>query len=103
MTNFPKNGHFLEIASNFHFLLFLMNNDFVKFAPNEVEQLAKAVKDKNNEAANEWAENNANWATLMELVSANEAQGGQYFYTLWVDKCDITVRDFCCNNYIVSI
>ncbi|KAI1730031.1 NPL4 family domain-containing protein [Ditylenchus destructor] len=76
MTNFPKSGHFLEIASNFHFLLFLMNNDFVKFAPNEVEQLAKAVKEKNNEAANEWAENNTNWATLMELVSANEAQGG---------------------------
>lgn len=74
IANFPGNGRFLEIASNFHFLLFLLNNSFVKFAPSEIKQLCQAVKNKNKEAANSWAESNENWSTLMVLASANKSQ-----------------------------
>lgn len=55
---------FLNMASNFHFLLFLYTNHFVEFHEEDLKKLANAVQKKDAEAAKQWAEQNPTWGTL---------------------------------------
>uniref|UniRef100_A0A915ERH2 MPN domain-containing protein n=1 Tax=Ditylenchus dipsaci TaxID=166011 RepID=A0A915ERH2_9BILA len=67
---------FLEMAANFHFLLFLLTNDHVKLSSEEVDVLAKCVIAKDSDGANIWDKSNENWGTLKELAAADLAMGG---------------------------
>ncbi|KAI6208200.1 NPL4 domain containing protein [Aphelenchoides besseyi] len=64
-------NQFLECASNFHFLLYLLTNDVLKFSDNEVAALCKILSEHDRAAAMEWAEKSENWATFMELLKSN--------------------------------
>jgi hypothetical protein len=64
-------NQFLELASNFHFLLYLLTNDVLKFEEGEIQNLCQIVVNRDRTAAIEWAENNDNWSTFMMLVNAN--------------------------------
>lgn len=69
-SKYTDANQFLEFASNFHFLLFLLTNSFVKFSEEEVGQLAAFVLKRDVNGAREWAENSENWATLVELFKS---------------------------------
>ncbi|KAI6243005.1 hypothetical protein M3Y99_00211400 [Aphelenchoides fujianensis] len=66
-----SSNQFPELAANFHFLLYLLTNDVLKFPDEEVEALCKTLTAHDRPAAIEWAEKNGNWATFMELLKAN--------------------------------
>uniref|UniRef100_A0A0R3RTM0 NPL4 domain-containing protein n=1 Tax=Elaeophora elaphi TaxID=1147741 RepID=A0A0R3RTM0_9BILA len=66
ISEFSQN-QFIELATNFHFLLFLLNNDIVKFSKEEVKSLCDIVQQQDRAKAMEWASNNINWATLSTL------------------------------------
>lgn len=53
-----SNNQFLDLASNFHFLLYLLTNDVLKFEAHEIRELCQIVKNRDREAAVDWAENN---------------------------------------------
>ncbi|KAF7639137.1 hypothetical protein Mgra_00001372 [Meloidogyne graminicola] len=59
---------FLQIASNFHFLLFLFTNKFVEFPKEEIKELAKIVSKKDENEAKKWAKENTSFATLIMLI-----------------------------------
>ncbi|MFH4973567.1 hypothetical protein AB6A40_000276 [Gnathostoma spinigerum] len=66
LSQFSKN-QFLELATNFHFLLFLMTNEIVKFTREDVKSLCECVRTQDRGKAMDWADSNTNWATLSAL------------------------------------
>ncbi|VDN06551.1 unnamed protein product [Thelazia callipaeda] len=66
ISEFSTN-QFLELATNFHFLLFLFSNDVVKFSKEEVKSLCAIIQQQDRGKAMDWASSNANWATLSTL------------------------------------
>lgn len=60
----------LEMASNFHFLLYLLTNDVMKFGEAEVKELCGFVREHDREGAATWLEENPSWATFVELLKA---------------------------------
>uniref|UniRef100_A0A915LYZ9 Uncharacterized protein n=1 Tax=Meloidogyne javanica TaxID=6303 RepID=A0A915LYZ9_MELJA len=63
---FPE--QFLEMASNFHFLLFLYTNNFVPFSKEEIKNLAQIVVKKDENEAKKWLQEITNFATLIMLI-----------------------------------
>uniref|UniRef100_A0A1I7Z111 RanBP2-type domain-containing protein n=1 Tax=Steinernema glaseri TaxID=37863 RepID=A0A1I7Z111_9BILA len=63
---------FLTMATNFHFLLFLKTNNIVPFQKEEIRSLCEHIKAQDQEAANEWRKNTANWTTLVGLLDSVE-------------------------------
>ncbi|PAV84699.1 hypothetical protein WR25_02252 isoform B [Diploscapter pachys] len=76
-------NQFLEQATNFHFLLYLLTNEFVKFTDDEIKSLCRAVASQDRSAAMDWANENVNWQQLVALSRAvHDEQGtsaGQSF------------------------
>lgn len=68
----------LELFSNFHFLLYLLTNDLLKFSEEAVQQLCKFVSEHDREGAAEWAEKNGDWATFMEIMKHSGQGMGLY-------------------------
>jgi len=66
-----SNNQFLELASNFHFLLYLLTNDVLKFNPTEIRELCKVVANRDRVGAINWSENNENWGTFMILIQSS--------------------------------
>jgi nuclear protein localization family protein 4 len=66
-------NQFLELASNFHLLLYLLTNDVLKFEAKEIRELCQIVKNRDRSAAVEWSENNGNWGTFLILINANRS------------------------------
>lgn len=64
------NNQFLELISNFHFLLFLVTNDIVRFTNDEIKQLCELVVRKDRVEAADWAEQNPSWQTFKEVIRA---------------------------------
>uniref|UniRef100_A0A183ERR3 Myosin motor domain-containing protein n=1 Tax=Gongylonema pulchrum TaxID=637853 RepID=A0A183ERR3_9BILA len=62
-----SNNQFIELATNFHFLLFLLNNNIVKFSKEEVKSLCEIVQQQDRGKAMDWASSNENWATLSTI------------------------------------
>ncbi|ETN82076.1 nuclear protein localization protein 4-like protein [Necator americanus] len=58
---------FLEQATNFHFLLYLMTNHLVQFSEVEMQKLCFAVCTQSREMAIEWASETLNWQQLVAL------------------------------------
>ncbi|VDO19616.1 unnamed protein product [Heligmosomoides polygyrus] len=58
---------FLELATNFHFLFYLMTNHLVQFTELEMQMLCNAVCTQDREAAIEWARETVNWQQLVAL------------------------------------
>ncbi|CAD5212060.1 unnamed protein product [Bursaphelenchus okinawaensis] len=73
-----SSNQFLELISNFHFLLYLLTNNLLKFTEEEVKELCKFVIEHNREGAAEWAEKNQNWATFLELMKSQEGQSANF-------------------------
>ncbi|TKR76997.1 hypothetical protein L596_018051 [Steinernema carpocapsae] len=63
---------FLAMATNFHFLLFLKNNNIVPFSNDEIRGLCECIRTQDAKAANEWRKNTGNWTTLMSLLDTIE-------------------------------
>ncbi|CAO4364033.1 unnamed protein product [Caenorhabditis nigoni] len=57
---------FLEMASNFHFLLYLLTNEVVRIPEEWVERLCGAVKDRNRKQAIDWAFECKEWRLLID-------------------------------------
>jgi nuclear protein localization family protein 4 len=70
-----SSNQFLELASNFHFLLFLLTNDLLKFPKEEIRELCKHIVERDRPKAAEWAEANPNWGTFKELLKAHHENG----------------------------
>uniref|UniRef100_A0A914GYV8 Nuclear protein localization protein 4 n=1 Tax=Globodera rostochiensis TaxID=31243 RepID=A0A914GYV8_GLORO len=66
---------FLEMASDFHFLLFLFTNHFIEFGDAELETVVALVQKGDAEGAKKWAQQNANWGTLNLLLQSGGAGG----------------------------
>ncbi|MCP9261566.1 Nuclear protein localization protein 4 [Dirofilaria immitis] len=66
ISEFSKN-QFIELATNFHFLLFLLSNDIVKFSKEEVKSLCDIIQQQDRGKAMDWASSSTNWATLSTL------------------------------------
>ncbi|KAK6008886.1 nuclear protein localization protein [Ostertagia ostertagi] len=60
-------NQFLEQATNFHFLLYLMTNNLVQMSEVEMQVLCTAVCTQDREAAIEWARETVNWQQLVAL------------------------------------
>ncbi|KAK6037998.1 nuclear protein localization protein, partial [Cooperia oncophora] len=60
-------NQFLEEATNFHFLLYLMTNNLVQFSEIEMQVICTAVCNQDREAAIEWARETVNWQQLVAL------------------------------------
>uniref|UniRef100_A0A0N5AGC4 Nuclear protein localization protein 4-like protein n=1 Tax=Syphacia muris TaxID=451379 RepID=A0A0N5AGC4_9BILA len=73
VSQFSRN-QFLELASNFHFLLFLMTNDIVHFSEDEIKALCVAVKEHDRVKAVDWADSTTNWSTLTALIQHTTEQ-----------------------------
>ena len=58
----------LRFVSNFHFLLFLLTNDYVVFTDDEIEELAQGVITKDQVKIGSWARKSANWQKLYDLI-----------------------------------
>ncbi|WKX95112.1 hypothetical protein Q1695_011961 [Nippostrongylus brasiliensis] len=58
---------FLEQATNFHFLLYLLTNHLVQFSESEMKALCLAVVSQDRNAATRWAEETVNWQQLVAL------------------------------------
>lgn len=69
MSDYKLPNDFLQMASNFHFLLFLYTNKFVEFGPQELTELAGIVRTGDAEKAKKWAQDNPNWGTLTILLN----------------------------------
>ncbi|VDM69332.1 unnamed protein product [Strongylus vulgaris] len=65
-------NEFLEQATNFHFLLYLMTNHLVQFSEAEMHKLCFAVSTQNREMAIEWARETLDW---QQLVALSHEQG----------------------------
>ncbi|KAE9415255.1 hypothetical protein Angca_005127, partial [Angiostrongylus cantonensis] len=65
-AQFTQN-QFLEQATNFHFLLYLITNHLVQFSEAEIQRLCLAVSTQDRQAAIEWARETANWQQLVAL------------------------------------
>jgi hypothetical protein len=81
VSNFTLPDQFLQLVSNFHFLLFLYTNHFVEFKVNEIRNLADIVRQSDAEAAKNWAEQSPNWGTLTILMheTGRHRTAGNYF------------------------
>ncbi|CAI4232244.1 unnamed protein product [Auanema sp. JU1783] len=62
-------NQFLEQASNFHFLMYLLTNNIVKFTDEEIQGLCKAVVSRDRGAAMDWAKHCINWQQFQALLS----------------------------------
>ncbi|RCN27859.1 NPL4 family protein [Ancylostoma caninum] len=60
-------NEFLEQATNFHFLLYLMTNHLVQFSEVEMQKLCFSVSTQDREMAIEWARETLNWQQLVAL------------------------------------
>nr|CAD2186585.1 unnamed protein product [Meloidogyne enterolobii] len=67
-NSFKFPDQFLEMASNFHFLLFLYTNNFVPFSKEEIKNLAQIVVKKDENEAKKWLQESTNFATLIMLI-----------------------------------
>ncbi|CCD64969.1 Nuclear protein localization protein 4 homolog 1 [Caenorhabditis elegans] len=73
-SEFSKN-QFLEQATNFHFLLYLVTNDQVQISDEWMKRLCDAVKAQDRGTAMEWAQECEDWHQLMALAHANGGSG----------------------------
>uniref|UniRef100_F1L0V5 Nuclear protein localization protein 4 n=1 Tax=Ascaris suum TaxID=6253 RepID=F1L0V5_ASCSU len=73
ISQFSAN-QFLELATNFHFLLFLLTNNIVKFTKEEVKSLCEAIRERDRGKAMDWAAANANWATFSALCQHSQQE-----------------------------
>ncbi|CAI2347256.1 unnamed protein product [Caenorhabditis sp. 36 PRJEB53466] len=64
-------NQFLEQATNFHFLLYLMTNDMIVINDEWMKGLCEAVKAQDRGAAMEWAKDCEDWHQLVALAHAN--------------------------------
>uniref|UniRef100_A0A8R1HY26 Nuclear protein localization protein 4 homolog n=1 Tax=Caenorhabditis japonica TaxID=281687 RepID=A0A8R1HY26_CAEJA len=64
-------NQFLEQATNFHFLLFLMTNDLMAISEEWMKRLCEAVKAQDRGAAMDWARDCEDWHQLVALEHAN--------------------------------
>ena len=69
VSDYKLPNEFLQMASNFHFLLFLYTNKFVEIGAEELEQLAGIVRTGDAEKAKKWVQDNPNWGTLTILLN----------------------------------
>uniref|UniRef100_A0A1I8B5E3 MPN domain-containing protein n=1 Tax=Meloidogyne hapla TaxID=6305 RepID=A0A1I8B5E3_MELHA len=67
-NSFKLPDQFLVMASDFHFLLFLLTNNFVEFPKEEIKELAQIVSKKEDKEAKKWATENTSLATLCMLI-----------------------------------
>lgn len=84
-ADFSEN-QFLELASNFHFLLFLLTNTHVQFPKEDVRALCKIVTERDRAKAVDWAQANPTWGTLRELLrnqADDAAVGADTSATKW--------------------
>uniref|UniRef100_A0A914W5A8 MPN domain-containing protein n=1 Tax=Plectus sambesii TaxID=2011161 RepID=A0A914W5A8_9BILA len=65
-----SNNQFLEFASDFHVLLYLLTNDTVQFTIEALKPLCEAVKARDRGAAMDWARTNESWQTLEHLFES---------------------------------
>ncbi|CAO4368077.1 unnamed protein product [Caenorhabditis nigoni] len=65
-------NQFLEMATNFHFLLYLLTNEMVQIPEDWVKRLCEAVKDQDRGKAMDWAQECEDWHQLMAVAHAND-------------------------------
>uniref|UniRef100_A0A5S6Q922 RanBP2-type domain-containing protein n=1 Tax=Trichuris muris TaxID=70415 RepID=A0A5S6Q922_TRIMR len=61
-------GQELELASDFHFLYFLLTNNFHPIDLKELSPLLEAVRSKDRTLATEWFDSNNEWAELKAML-----------------------------------
>ncbi|CAJ0587181.1 unnamed protein product, partial [Mesorhabditis spiculigera] len=66
----------MDAVTNFHFLLFLMTNDLVKFSDDEVRSLCESIRQQNAHKVIDWGANTENWNTLVALSHHHKEMGG---------------------------
>lgn len=64
-------NQFLEQATDFHFLLYLMTNSLVTIKDEWMKRLCEAVKAQDRGAAMDWAKDCEDWHQLVALAHAN--------------------------------
>jgi len=69
LNQFPKGTPFIEIARDFHFLLFIASMDIVPIKE-YIGPLLEAVRLNQPEKANDWSKSE-HWATVEQLVAAS--------------------------------
>ena len=69
MSSYNLPDDFLEMASNFHFLLYLRTNTIVEFPRDDLAELAGIVRRKDAAAARNWAVTNPTWGTFTILLT----------------------------------
>ncbi|KFD53227.1 hypothetical protein M513_05937 [Trichuris suis] len=62
----------LEMASDFHFLYFLLTNEYKPVKMNDLSPLLEAVRTKNQRLAREWFDSNQEWEEMMTLLLKEE-------------------------------
>ncbi|KJH47302.1 nuclear protein localization protein 4 domain protein [Dictyocaulus viviparus] len=85
ISDFTPN-QFLEHATNFHFLLYLMTNHLVQFSDIEIQRLCTAVSTQDREGASEWARETVNWQQLVALCHEQGHSHSSTTATTWSCK-----------------
>ncbi|GMR36479.1 hypothetical protein PMAYCL1PPCAC_06674 [Pristionchus mayeri] len=65
--------NFLDLATNFHFLLYLLTQKDVPFTDEELRALCDCVKTGDREGAREWAATTDHWTALVALSHHSQA------------------------------
>jgi len=68
-------NQFLEMISDFHFLLYLITNNTFPFTIEELKPVFGAIMSKDRAKAYDWSQTNDHWATFVQLMAAH-ATGG---------------------------
>jgi len=69
LNQFPADTPFLTIASDFHFLLYIITLDIVPLS-NYIGPLLEAVRERNEKVADEWSKSE-HWATVSTIVQCS--------------------------------
>uniref|UniRef100_A0A7E4V9W4 Nuclear protein localization protein 4 n=1 Tax=Panagrellus redivivus TaxID=6233 RepID=A0A7E4V9W4_PANRE len=75
LGNFSSN-QFLDLATNFHFLVYLLTNDLQKFTLEELAPLFEAITKQDRVAAVNWSESSETWKHFAALVATHVNFGG---------------------------
>jgi nuclear protein localization family protein 4 len=71
-----SSNQFIDLASNFHFLVYLLTNDMLKFPKEEIFELVKHITARDRVKAAEWAESNDTWKIFIQMLQEQAHHGG---------------------------
>lgn len=68
---FNNKESFMNMVSDFHFLLYLLNNETLKFTLDEITDLCLAIRSKDQAQFDKWIHANEKWETFLQLMTGD--------------------------------